>query len=142
MKRFIRCVCFVLAVSMLLVTPAFASENQSSRSSMFFSKISTYLYPVSGNTFEVWFSVTGTGMMNELGSSMITVQRRASSSDPWENMKTFYPSSYTQMIDYNQVTHAACVSYTGTSGYEYRAYVELYAKNSSGTGYTGAYAYF
>ena len=80
--------------------------------------------------------------MDELGASRITVQRRASSSDSWESVKNYYPSSYSQMIDYDQATHAACVSYTGTAGYEYRAYVEFYAKSGSGTGYTGAYAYF
>ena len=83
MKRIIRCMCVVLVFSLLMVTPAFAAENNASRASAFFSKISTYLYPVTGNTFEVWFSVTGTGVMDELGASRITVQRRASSSDSW-----------------------------------------------------------
>lgn len=142
MKRFIRSICIILVLSMVMITPALATENNNTRASMFFTRTSAYLHTVSGNTFEVWFSVTATGTMDELGSSAIIVQRRASSSDAWENMKTFYPSSYAQMIDYDQVTHAACVRYTGTSGYEYRAYVEFYAKNSSGSGYTGAYAYF
>lgn len=142
MKRLTRCVCFVLALSLLMITPAFATETNNSRSSMFFAKSSVYLERISSSSFEVWFSVTGTGAMDELGASAITVQRRASSSDSWQSVKTYYPSTYTQMIDYDQVTHSACVTYTGASGYEYRAYVELYAKNSNGTGYTGAYAYF
>ena len=142
MKRFTRCACAVLAVFMLLVTPAFAAETQNSRASMYFTMYSAYLSTVSGNTFDVCFSVTATGIMEELGSSVIVVQRRASENDQWQDVKTYYPSVYKQMIDYDQVTHSATVRYTGTSGYEYRAYVELYAKNSSGTGYTGAYAYF
>lgn len=142
MKRFIRCVCILLALSMLLVTPAFAVESQNSRASIYFTMSSVYLSTVSGNMFDVCFSVTGTGVMDEIGASVIIVQRRASSSDPWEDMKTYYPSSYKNMIDYDQVTHSATVRYTGTSGYEYRAYVELYAKNSDGTGYMPEYAYF
>lgn len=142
MKRFVRYICFILALSLVLVTPAFAAETDNARSSSYFAKSSAYLTTVSGNTFKVNFRITATGLMDELGSSMIIVQRRASSSDPWENAKTFYPSTYTNMIDYNQATHASSVTYTGTSGYEYRAYVEFYAKNSNGTAYAGAYAYF
>lgn len=125
-----------------MVTPAFAAESKDTRSSMFFTKSSVYLSTISGNTFNVCFRVTATGVMDELGASAIIVQRRASANDPWENMKTYYPSVYSQMIDYNQATHTGSVTYTGTSGYEYRAYVELYAKNSSGTGYMPEYAYF
>ena len=39
---------------------------------------------------------------------------------------------YSQMIDTNTTLHGACVPYTATSGYSYRAIVTLYAKNSSG----------
>lgn len=143
MKRFIRCIALCLVMSVLLVTPAFAAESNNLRSSDFFLKSSVYLSTVSGNTFKVTFNVTATDIMDELGASMIIVQRRASSSDSWQNVKTYYPSSYAQMIDYDQVTHAASVTYYGTSGYQYRAYVELYAKNSAGNvGYMPEYAYF
>ena len=142
MKRIVRCICIILALTMLMVTPAFAAETNTQRSSIFFSKSSVYLSTISGNRFNVCFSVTATGIMDELGASVIIVQRRASSSDPWQNVKTFYPSTYTNMIDYNQVTHSSNVTYTGTSGYEYRAYVELYAKDGSDVGYMPEYAYF
>ena len=36
-------------------------------------------------------------------------------------------------------THAAGVSYVGTPGYYYRAYIELYAKKGVNTGYLGRY---
>ena len=38
------------------------------------------------------------------------------------------------MIDDNTAFHAATLTCTKTSGYYYRAYVEFYAKNSTGTG--------
>ena len=142
MKRFAKFICFALIFAILLTTPVYAASAQDSRSSAFFTMSSVYLSRVSGNTFKVCFDVTGTGIMDELGASVIIVQRRASEDDSWENMKTYYPSTYTQMIDYDQVTHVASVTYYRTSGYEYRAYVELYAKNSSGVGYMPAYAYF
>lgn len=71
--------------------------------------------------------------MTELGASIIKVQRSSDGAN-WTTMKTFYKEDYSQMICTNTVCHAAYVTYTGTRGYYYRAYIELYAKNSSGTG--------
>lgn len=142
MKRFTQCVCVILVLSMVLAFPVQAVSVSDNRASSYFGMSSVYLEPISDRRFEVWFRVTATGTMDELGSSMIIVQRRASSSDDWENDRYYYPSTYTQMIDYDQITHAACVTYTGSPDYEYRAYVELYAKKGTGTAYMPEYAYF
>lgn len=142
MKRFTQSVCILLVMSMVLAIPAYAAGIQAAKGSSYFTMSSVYLEPISDTRFEVWFRVTATGTMDELGSSMIIVQRRASSSDEWENDRYYYPSTYTQMIDYDQITHAACVTYTGSDDYEYRAYVELYAKKGTGTAYMPEYAYF
>lgn len=142
MKRFSQSICIILVMAMVLAMPAHAAGIQDSRASSYFTMSSTYLEPISDTRFEVWFRVTATGTMDELGSSMIIVQRRASSSDDWENDRYYYPDTYTQMIDYDQTTHAACVTYTGSADYEYRAYIELYAKKGTGTAYMPAYAYF
>ena len=141
MKRLTRFVCFALVAAMLLATPAHAAFPQDARASHYFVSSSVYLDTVSGNTFDVCFAVTATGIMDELGASVIIIQRRASESDPWQPVSYYYPSSYPQMIDYGQGTHAASVRFYGSAGYEYRAYVELYAKNSRGEGYMPAYAY-
>ena len=142
MKRFAKFICFALILAMLLTTPVYAASVQNSRSSAFFTMSSVYLSLVSGNTFKVCFSVTATDIMDELGASVIIVQRYDADTDSWISVRSFYPSTYRQLIDYNQGTHAASVTYTGASGFEYRAYVELYAKNSSGVGYMPEYAYF
>lgn len=141
MKRLTRFVCFALIAAMLLATPAHAAFPQNARASQYFVSSSVYLDTVSGNTFDVCFRVTATGIMDELGASVIIIQRRASESDPWKPVSYYYPSSYPQMIDYGQGTHAASVRFYGSAGYEYRAFVELYAKDSSGEGYMPAYAY-
>lgn len=142
MKHFSRFISILLVMSMVLAMPAHAAGIQDSKASSYFGMSSVYLEPISDTRFEVCFRVTATGIMDELGASMIIVQRRASSSDEWENDRYYYPSTYTQMIDYNQATHAAVVTYTGSDDYEYRAYVELYAKKGTGTAYMPAYAYF
>lgn len=130
MKRFFQFVTLLLVISLVLSIPVFAAE---SRASSFFIRNSTYLEKVSGTTFDVWFDVTATGIMDELGVSTIKVQRSSDQTN-WSTMYTYSKSSYSQMTDDNTVCHSDCVRYTGTTGYYYRAKVTFYAKNSSGTG--------
>lgn len=133
MKRLVRLVSIFMVVVMLLTTPAFAAESVQPRSSSFFSCSSVYLYKLSGASFEVWFDVTGTGIMEEIGARTIKVQR-SSDGETWTTMKTFRMGSYPQMICENTAQHSDYVTYTGAPGYYYRAYIVLYAKDSSGTG--------
>ena len=130
MKRFFQFVAMMLVMSLVLSIPVFAAEP---KSSAFFYRTGTYLEKVSGTTFDVWFDVTATGIMDELGVSTIKVQRSSDQTN-WSTMYTFSKDSYSQMIDENTVRHADSVRYTGTTGYYYRAKVTFYAKNSSGTG--------
>ena len=71
--------------------------------------------------------------MDELCASSIRVQRSADGSN-WETMRAYEPGVYTQMICENTSFHCSYVSYTGTPGYYYRAYVTFYARNSTDYG--------
>ena len=88
MKRFIQCVSLILVLSMCLVTPAFAAEEVSPWASSYFMSRSAYLTVVSGTTFDVWFEVTSVRGMDEIGTSVIKVQRSTDKSD-WDTVKTF-----------------------------------------------------
>lgn len=133
MKRFVRCTCFVLAIVMVFAIPAFATETVGSKASSFFTKSSVYLCNVSGNSFEAWFNVTGTGTMDVIGANYIKIQR-SSDGVNWTTVKTCAKENYLYLVDYNSTSHAAGVSHTGTGGYYYRAYIELYAKKGVNTG--------
>lgn len=130
MKRFIKIVCLLLTVVIALPVTAFATEE---RASNFFAITSTYLEKVSGTTFEVWFDVTAVDTMDELGVKTIKIQRSSDKTN-WSTMKTYSKDNYSQMIDANAVSHADCVTYTGSVGYYYRAYVVFYAKDGSNIG--------
>ena len=131
MKRFVRCFAVLLVAAMLLTISAFAAEMP--RASNFFTRTSTYIDKTTGTSFEVWFDVTATGTMDELGATTIKIQRSPDGSN-WTTMKTFSKDSYSQMIDEDTAWHGSYVTYTGTAGYYYRAKVTFYAKNDSGTG--------
>ena len=135
MKRFLRTVCFLMAAVMLFTTTAFAAE---SRSSNFFMMTSTYIDHSSTSKLEIWFDVTAVGTMDVLGVSTIKLQRSTDKTN-WTTVKTFEKADYSVMTCANTVQHSDCVTYYGSSSYYYRAYVEFYAKNSSGIGEYGKY---
>ena len=133
MKRFIRCTSLILAAVLLLSIPAFAAEAAEPRASYYFGSSSTFLCNVSGASFEAWFDVTGTGVMDEIGVNFIKIQR-SPDGENWTTMRTFSKENYPHLLDYNSVNHSAGISYTGTRGFYYRAWIQLYAKNSRGWG--------
>lgn len=141
MKNFLKVLCAILVISMVLSVPVFAAEETNPWSSAFFVLYSTYLYRTTGTQFEIWFEVDARDVMQELGVNSILLQE-SSDGENWITVKTYEPEDYPQMICENTGSHAECVSYTGRTGYDYRAYVSFYAKNSSGIGERYVYAYF
>ena len=129
MKRFTRCVCLLLVMAITLVIPAYAVEG---RASNYFWSSSVYLYKLSGTTFEAWFSVDAVGIMDELGASVIKIQR-SSDGENWMTMRTYTKGGYSNLICKDTGCHASYITYTGVSGYYYRAFYILYAKDSNGS---------
>lgn len=134
MKRYVRCICLILSLAMLLSVPAHAAETVDPRSSSFFIRSSVYLYETSSTTFQAWFEVTGVRIMDQIGAKEIKIQR-SSDNENWTTMATYSMDDYySTLICENTGGHMACVTYTGTRGYYYRAYIKLYAKDSTGSG--------
>ena len=132
MKRFIRILSLVMAVAMIMTTPAFAAEAVSPRASNFFMSSSAFFDDVAGSRVDVWFEVTSLGVMDELGASKIKIQRSTDMVN-WTTVQTYYKADYSQMTDTNCGSHTACVPFYPTDGYYYRAVITLYAKNSTGS---------
>ena len=138
MTRITKVLCVWLAVIVLLSSPAYATENSNQRASNYFAASSVYLNKTSSTQFQAWFEVTAVGTMQKLGASTIKVQRSTDKVN-WTTVATYEMEDYPNMIDSNSGYHDGYVTYTYTRGYYYRAYVELYAKNGSGTAYYDTY---
>lgn len=131
MKRLTKLLCLCMAVVMLFSTTAFAAE---ARASHFFMMTSTYLERISSSEIEIWFDVCAVGGMDKLGVREIRLQRSTDRSN-WTTVKTYKMADYPEMICEDTASHSGYVTYTSASNsYYYRAYVEFYAKNSSGIG--------
>lgn len=133
MKRFTRSVCVILALALLLSAPAYAASEATSWSSTFFASYDTFLYQTSATQFQIWIDVVARRPMDELGACYIEVQR-SSDGENWLFIDSYEPEDYPQMICENTGFHADCVTFNGPAGYYYRAYVIIYAKNSTGFG--------
>lgn len=143
MKRFVRIICLLLVFSTVLVIPVSAAENISPWGSSYFGSTLSYLHKTSGTTFQVWIEVTTGTTMDKLGASEIIVQRSSDNSN-WTDVMTYTKEAYTNMVKSNAFSHKTYVTYTGTSGYYYRAEVTFYAKKGNGTAeydYTTASVY-
>lgn len=138
MKRFLRSVCLLMAVVTLLSTTAFAAESGNARASDYFAMTSTYIDRYDDDELEIWFDVTAVDRMDVLGVRYIKLQRSTDRTN-WTTVKTYDKADYSQMTCTNTAAHADCVTYSGSSGYYYRAYVEFYAKVGNGTGVYSRY---
>lgn len=138
MKRFLKAVCFLMAAITLFSTTAFAAESAEPRASRFFAMTSTYIDRSSTSELDIWFEVTAVSQMQVLGVRSIELQRSTDRTN-WTTVTTYDMEDYSQMTCDNTVDHSDYVTYYGSHKYYYRAYVEFYAKNSSGSGVYGRY---
>ena len=141
MKKFCQIVTLVLAVCMILAVPA-SAEEIIPYASNYFSAHSTYLTEVSNTSFKVTFSITAVGTMSELGVDHINIER-SSDGVIWSVVRTYDKDDYGSFVASNAFYHSGSVTYSNKqSGYQYRAYVDYYAKKGSGSASYGVYAYF
>ena len=141
MNKVFRLLTLLLAFIMVFTVSASAQEI-SPYASNFFLGYGANLEDVSSSSFEVWFSVSAVGIMTKLGVNYIDIERSSNGTD-WSIVKTYDKDDYTNLIASNTGFHSGYVTYSNKqSGYQYRAYVDFYAKNSTGTASYGTYAYF
>lgn len=135
MKRFMRLISVLMVMVLFLSSSVFAAESVDPRGSYYFICSSFYLYQENSGdrTFAACYDVTGTHTMEKIGAQLLKIQR-SSDGENWTTMKTYRMEDYPEMICENTFQHNYHFYYTGTTGYYYRAYVELYAEDSSGTG--------
>lgn len=132
MKRFVKVITIVLVIVTMMMVPVYAEEIED-RSSAFFMNSSRSLTKITASKIEVYFSVSAFDIMDELGASSIKIQRSSDGTN-WTTMKTFTKSGYPNLICEDTSLHAATVSYTGTTGYYYRAKITLYANDGTSIG--------
>lgn len=119
----IKLIAFLLIAVMLCPVEAFAAE---SRASYYLNSYTAYVYPSGWGNVQVWFDVTGTRDMDEIGVLDIKLYE-STDNETWSWVKTYTYNNYSGMLGYNNYTHSGHIEYDGTIGRYYKAYVCVWA---------------
>ncbi len=119
----------LFAILMIVSTSTFAMD---ARASSRIAATSARIKIGVDNNLWVYFSVDAVSIMDDIGASKIAIQRYSGSH--WITESTLTPEDVPEMQTTDDIWHSAAISYSPKySGYSYRAVVDVYATNSTGT---------
>lgn len=118
-----RIVAFLLVVAMSFPITVNAAEP---RASDYLDSYQAYVYPAGSGEIQVWFSVTADTYMDELGALSIHIYE-SSDNSTWTYKTTYRHSNYSGMLGTDDIFHSGHISYQGTAGKYYKAYVCIWA---------------
>ena len=121
--RVVKSIAILLILALLCPISAMAAE---SRASHYLSSYSAYIYPAGWGKVQVWFSVAGTGDMDEIGALEIQLYE-SKDNETWTWVETYQHVDNAGMLGYNDFSHYGHVEYNGTIGRYYKAYVCVWA---------------
>lgn len=124
--------CLIISLTFPLSVSAATIETVQPYASRYLTSYNTYICDMGGGRMEIWYDVTGTGDMDEIGVLSIILYE-SSDNSTWTRVKTYSHQNYSSMLAYDDWCHTSYVSYQGTAGKYYKAYVCIWAgKNGSG----------
>lgn len=112
----------VFALLIPTIGNAAAIETVQPRASAYLSNYGAYVYLPGDGEVRVYFNVTGTGYVDELGALSIKIYESTDGVN-WTWKDTFMHDQTPGMLSYNDYFHSGYVSYNGIVGRYYRAYV-------------------
>ena len=123
-----RIVAFLLVVATSFPITVNAAEP---RASDYLDSYQAYVYPAGSGEIQVWFSVTADTYMDELGALSIHIYE-SSDNSTWTYKTTYRHSNYSGMLGTDDIFHSGHISYQGTAGKYYKAYVCIWAGKDGG----------
>ena len=133
-KRFwlIRIVAILLVASLISPAPAFAATSDVVQplASLYLTSYTTYIGSIDHGRIQVWFRVTGTGYMTDIGVLSIRLYESTDNVN-WTRVETFLHEDYSNMLSHNDSHHMSYIEYQGVAGRYYKAYVGIWAGNGT-----------
>ena len=130
-QKLLKSISLVLLIVLCLSSATASAITMGTRASDYLDCYSAYVYSEGGGEVSVWFDVTGTGTMDEVGAITILLQE-SSNNSTWSTVKTFRYTDYPNMMEYDSIDCVSGVYYSGIDGRYYRAYVTVWAGNDGG----------
>ena len=133
-KFYLRLLSLVLSVFLLVPTTAMAAtvETIQPYASAYLTSYNTYICTMGSGKLQIWYTVVGDTDMDEIGVLNIRLYESSDNTN-WTRVKTYSYVDYSSMLIEDDWAHSSYVSYNGTAGKYYKAYVCIWAgKNGSG----------
>ena len=108
------------------------TTNENDRASLYITRYSGYVNADGKGKVSVWFDITGTGKMDEIGAVTVLLYERNNASSSWTLARTYGYSSNPGMLAYNKNFHGSNVPYSGVAGRQYYAEVHFWAGKNGG----------
>lgn len=124
-KRYLRFLCFILSL-IFLVPSSIRAEAVNPRASMYIAVQSGGLVKTTGNNFEIRYSVSTGQLVDELGAFMIQLSK-STDQVTWYRAEVYYSYDYPEMMREDTITHSGYFTFTGQTGYYYKAIITFYA---------------
>lgn len=128
-KQRIRCLTIVMCFTIFF--GSLVNANATVKASDYFARTRVWATKQGGGAFIVEYDISATGVMEELGASVIYIMEEQSDGD-FENVYTFRANDMPELIESDTNSTYGCITYDGTPGTRYYATFGLYAKNSQG----------
>lgn len=129
----------LIALSLIIVfaapfhAAAAVIEPIEPQASYYLESYQTYIYPAGNGEIQVWFHVTGTTDMDDIGALSIKIfEASSSTSTTWTHVKTFLQENESDMLAHDTFAHMSHVTYQAKAGKYYKAYVCFWAGNDTG----------
>ena len=122
----------VFSLVMPMGVSAASTEMVQPRASYYLDSYNTYVCAMGSGNLQIWYTVVGVTDMDEIGTLSIFLYESSDQTN-WTRVKTFLHEDYSSMLAEDDWIHSSYVSYKGTAGKYYKAYVCIWAgKNGSG----------
>lgn len=131
---FVRFIALLLVLTLCVPISAYAveAEDVQPRASAYLNSYGAYVYLPGNGQVQVYFNVSGTNYMDELGALSIAIYESTDGIN-WTWKQTFKHNTTAGMLSYNDDYHSGHVTYNGVVGRYYKAYVCIWGgKNGQG----------
>lgn len=132
-RIFFKIIAVVLSIVLVLPLNTLAAQPETVMpcASAYIERYSGFISPQGDGKIKIHFSITGTDRMDDIGVTSIVLYESEDNYD-WFAVKTYYSSSYSNLMGSNTASHASSVTYQGTAGYYYEAHICFSASDETG----------
>ena len=132
-KLFLKIIASLLCIILVLPinTKAIQPEAVAPCASAYIDGYNGYISPKGDGSIKIVFSITGPRILDDLGITSITLYESEGNYD-WFAVKTYYSSSYSNLMGSNVSYHGSSVTYQGTPGCYYEAHICFSASDETG----------